>query len=312
MRNDFIIHDLIAVQLILLLIVPSFGYSQQVVKLWPEKIPGAIVNPAITEEKIVTEDGSYRIQHVIEPTLTLYFPTQTKATGAAVIICPGGGYARLAMSHEGIEIAQWLNASGIVGIILKYRLPDDAIMENKTIGPLQDIQEAVRLVRRHARLWQIDPEKIGVIGFSAGGHLAASISTHFDERVYDADSTSARPNFAILIYPVISMKPQITHSGSRRNLLGDNPDSALVHFYSNEMQVTAETPATFLVHAGDDKSVPVQNSIDYFMALNQQAVPAELHIYERGGHGFGLGKRTTAADWPSGCLRWLKSRGIIE
>lgn len=304
--------NLLVVPFALLLIVHSFAYSQQVVKLWPEKIPGAIVNPAITEQKIVADDGSYRIQHVTEPTLTLYFPTREKNTGAAVIICPGGGYARLAMSHEGIEIAQWLSANGILGILLKYRLPDDAIMENKTIGPLQDIQQSVRLVRRQARLWQIDPQKIGVIGFSAGGHLAATLSTHFDKKVYDADTTSARPNFAILIYPVISMRQQITHIGSRRNLLGDSPDSALVEFFSNELQVTAETPATFLVHAGDDKSVPAKNSIDYFVALNQHAVPAELHIYEQGGHGFGLGRETTAADWPSACLRWLKFSGVIE
>ncbi|MDZ7376054.1 MAG: alpha/beta hydrolase [candidate division KSB1 bacterium] len=221
----------------LLLLVSSTGYSQEVIKLWSDKIPGARVNTAIAEEKIVIENGSYRIQHVIEPTLMLYFPKPEQANGAAVIICPGGGYARLAMSHEGIEIAQWLAANGIVGIILKYRLPDDAIMENKAIGPLQDIQEAVRMARRNSQRWQIDPKKIGVIGFSAGGHLAASISTHFNKKIYDADSTSARPNFAILIYPVISMKPRITHIGSRNNLLGEAPDSAVVELFSNELQV---------------------------------------------------------------------------
>jgi acetyl esterase/lipase len=301
----------ITIQLTLLVIVHSIGYSQ-VLKIWPEKIPGAIDNAAIAEEKIVAKDGNYRIQHVTEPTLTLYFPTQVKANGVAVIICPGGAYASLAMTHEGIEIADWLNANGIVGILLKYRLPDDAIMVNKTIGPLQDIQEAVRIVRRNSHLWYIDPEKIGVMGFSAGGHLAASISTHFKENIYDADSTSARPDFAILLYPVISMKPQITHSGSRKNLLGDAPDQEQVRFFSNELQVTAETPPSFLVHAADDQSVPVQNSIDYFVALNLHRVPAELHIYEKGGHGFGLNKKTTAADWPEACLRWLKSRGVIE
>lgn len=296
----------------LLLLVSSTGYSQEVIKLWSGKIPGARVNTAIAEEKIVIENGSYRIQHVIEPTLMLYFPKPEQANGAAVIICPGGGYARLAMSHEGIEIAQWLAANGIVGIILKYRLPDDAIMENKAIGPLQDIQEAVRMARRNSQRWQIDPKKIGVIGFSAGGHLAASISTHFNKKIYDADSTSARPDFAILIYPVISMKASITHPGSRNNLLGEAPDSAVVELFSNELQVSAETPPTFLVHAADDKSVSVQNSIEYFVALNQHGVPAELHIYEQGGHGFGLGKNTTAADWPSACLRWLKSRGVFK
>lgn len=296
----------------LLLLVSSTGYSQEVIKLWSDKIPGARVNTAIAEEKIVIENGSYRIQHVIEPTLMLYFPKPEQANGAAVIICPGGGYARLAMSHEGIEIAQWLAANGIVGIILKYRLPDDAIMENKAIGPLQDIQEAVRMARRNSQRWQIDPKKIGVIGFSAGGHLAASISTHFNKKIYDADSTSARPDFAILIYPVISMKAPITHPGSRDNLLGEAPDSAVVELFSNELQVSAETPPTFLVHAADDKSVSVQNSIEYFVALNQHGVPAELHIYEQGGHGFGLGKKTTAADWSSACLRWLKSRGVFK
>ena len=187
-------------------------------------------------------------------------------------------------------------------------------MENKSIGPLQDVQESIRLVRRHAKEWGIDPNKIGVIGFSAGGHLAATASTLYNDKVYDNDGTSARPDFSILVYGVISMEPEITHAGSHNNLLGENPDKKLVDHFSNELQVNENTPPAFLVHADDDKTVPVQNSINYFLALKKYNVPAELHIYERGGHGFGLAQNRigeTESNWPEACKNWLIMRGLL-
>lgn len=279
----------------------------KILKVWPDKIPGAIESSSVKEDSLRLENGGLRISKVSDPTLKIYFPPKEKMNGAAVVICPGGGYARLAIDHEGDSIAVWLNKNGIAGIILKYRLPNDAIMKNKSVGPLQDVQEAVRIVRRNAKEWNLNPRKIGVIGFSAGGHLASTISTHFDEKVYESDTTSAQPDFSILIYPVISMSKQITHNGSRTNLLGENPDQQLIDYFSNELQVTKDTPPTFLVHAMDDKTVPVQNSINYFSALKRYDIPSELHIYEKGGHGFGLAKnRGTESQWPNACIEWLK------
>jgi len=219
----------------------------------------------------------------------------------------------LAIKHEGAEVAVWLNSLGITAFVLKYRLPDDAIMKDKTIGPLQDVQEAIRCVRRRANEWAIDPAKIGLMGFSAGGHLASSGATHFKDKVYELiDTISARPDFSILIYPVISMDPAITHQGSKNNLLGKNPADDLVMRFSNERQVNGQTPPTFLVHSIDDNAVPVQNSIDYTMALKKFNIPCELHIYEKGGHGYGLGRTNgTESTWPQACGKWLKARGYI-
>ena len=185
-------------------------------------------------------------------------------------------------------------------------------MKNKTIGPLQDAQEAIRMVRRNAEKWKLDPTKIGIIGFSAGGHLAATVSTQFNKKVYDSkDTTSARPDFSILMYPVISMQDGITHKGSKTNLLGENPSAALVENYSNEKQVDATTPKTFIVHATDDKAVPVENSINYYLALKQNKIPVEMHLYENGGHGFGLGTDGTNKNWSKACENWLISNGFI-
>jgi acetyl esterase/lipase len=186
-------------------------------------------------------------------------------------------------------------------------------MANKEFGPLEDVQEAFRLIRRHAEEWRIDPNKIGIAGFSAGGHLASTISTHFNVSVYKNDTTSARPNFAILVYPVITMLSPNTHSGSRKRLLGNNPSEEQCKLFSNELQVTSDTPPTFIVHAADDPSVPVQNSMQYFNALNKFKIPSELHIYQKGGHGFGLGKdKGTTAQWFDSCIKWLKESNFIK
>jgi len=230
-----------------------------------------------------------------------------------VIICPGGGYWGIAIDHEGKQIAEWFNSFGVSAFVLKYRLPDETIMEDKSIGPLQDAQEAIRLVRRNAKGWNINPEKIGIMGFSAGGHLASTASTHFNEKVYEPiDQTSARPNFSILIYPVISMDSAITHAGSRLFLLGEHPSEALVKRFSNELQVTDQTPPAFMVHSLNDEVVPAQNSILYALAMKQHRVACELHLFEHGGHGYGLGRSDdTESSWPDICKRWLKSNDLL-
>jgi len=290
------------------------GFSQTLtIKLWPDGIPGSITDASYVE-KITTVDGRItRCERVVNPDLTVFLPAPDKANGAAVLICPGGGYGALAFDHEGNAIAKWLNDNGIAGIILKYRLPSDQIMKDKSTGPLQDAQEAMRVIRRNASDWKIDPGKVGVIGFSAGGHLASTLSTHYAEKVYEVkDNSSARPDFSLLIYPVVSFDTTITHRGSRNNLIGIKPDARLVERFSNELQITNETPPAFLVHSADDKAVPVMNSIGYFKGLQKNNIPAELHVFQKGGHGYGLAiDRGTESSWPDLCIRWLKQIGIF-
>ncbi len=282
------------------------------VKLWPDGIPGSVADDAYIENITVTDGRVTRCERVKNPDLTVFLPAWDKATGTAVLICPGGGYGALAFDHEGNAIARWLNENGIAAIILKYRLPSDRIMKDKSVGPLQDAQEAMRIIRRNAKEWNIDPGKIGVIGFSAGGHLASTLSTHFDERVYPAaDNTSARPDFSLLIYPVISFDTTFTHRGSRNNLIGLNPGKDLVRHFSNETQITAETPPAFLVHSADDKAVPVLNSISYFNWLQKHGINNEIHVFQKGGHGYGLAEgRGTESSWPGLCINWLKASGF--
>jgi acetyl esterase/lipase len=293
--------------------VAQAASSRFVVKLWPGTPPGARVDPAYKE--IVTyrdnnpDKPSYR--QVTEPALEVFLPAAEKATGTAMVICPGGSYAGLAYDHEGIQVARWCNELGIAGIILKYRLPSDAIMENKVVGPLQDAQEAIRTVRRRAQEWHVDPARVGIIGFSAGGSLAATASTMFDERVYEpADAVSARPDFSILVYPVISMQAGVTHPGSRKNLLGPDPDAALVDRFSADQRVGPQTPPAFLVHSADDAVVPIENSIRYFLALKKNGVAGELHAYPHGGHGYGLGiKPDSPTRWTEVLKVWLQTNG---
>jgi acetyl esterase/lipase len=249
--------------------------SKEVQLLWPDGAPGAKG----------TEDGD-------KPSITIYLPEKDKANGAAVVIFPGGGYGHLAMDHEGHQIAEWLNSFGVAGFIVKYRHSRSGASYRHP-APLQDAQRAIRTVRSGAKKWNIDPGRIGIIGFSAGGHLASSLGTHFKNRYSEVkdgiDRVSCRPDFMILMYPVISFTESFTHKGSRRNLLGENPDQELVVNLSNENQITAETPPTFLVFGDDDKVVPVENGIAFYLGLKKAKVPAEMHIYEKGRHGFGLG-----------------------
>ena len=286
----------------------SANAQNNVLKIWPDGIPGSIININYFEKSMVTNERVSRYEKVTDPSITVFLPAVEKATGAAVLICPGGGYGVLSFDHEGFAIARWLNDNGIAGIILKYRLPSDLIMKDKSVGPLQDAQEAMRIIRRKASEWKIDPRKIGVIGFSAGGHLASTLSTHYAEKVYEIkDTTSARPDFSLLIYPVISFDSSFTHSGSRKNLIGDNPSDEAVKHFSNELLITDNTPPAFLVHSADDKVVPVKNSIVYFEGLVKNNIPAELHVFQKGGHGYGLAiNNGTQSAWPDLCLNWLK------
>ena len=273
--------------------------SHEVVLLWPDGAPGAKG----------TDEGD-------KPTLTIYLPDKEKATGAAVVIFPGGGYGHLAMDHEGHQIAEWLNSFGVAGFIVKYRHRNSGAGYGHP-APLQDAQRAIRMVRSRAGEWGVDPGRIGIIGFSAGGHLASSAGTHFQTRYSEPadeiDRSSCRPDFMILMYPVISFTEWYTHKGSRRNLLGENPGEDLMESFSNEKQVTPETPPTFLVHADDDEVVPPENSIAFYLALRKAKVPAEMHIYEKGGHGFGPGAgKGACSSWMARCTDWMKGRGLLD
>jgi len=297
----------------LIIVGASLSAQSSVIDLWNGKVPGSIYNS--TYKETVDSVSWIKIRFVTNPSLHVYQAPAGKNTGTAVVVCPGGGYYGLSYVGEGVEVAKWLNQLGVTAVVLHYRLPDDAIMQNKTIAPLQDGQEAIRIVRRNAMKWGIDPHKIGIIGFSAGGHLASTVSTHFDEKVYESkDSTSARPDFSLLIYPVISMDSTITHWGSRESLLGKTPSAELVKYFSNEMQVNAKTPPAFIVHAMDDYYVPTQNSIRYALALRENKIPCELHLYEHGGHGFGLGinHTDTESTWTKACEKWLKVNGFLD
>ncbi|MGQ7945478.1 alpha/beta hydrolase [Flavobacterium sp. WC2509] len=280
--------------------------------LWSE-IPGVIKNDTYKEEPRLDAQGNRTgIRKVIEPTLIPFLVENKSSKNAAVIICPGGGYAVLSIDKEGINVAKWFNSIGISAFVLKYRLPADAIMKDKTVGPLQDAQEAIRTLRRNAVKWNLDVTKIGIMGFSAGGHLASTASTHYEDKVYDTkEDISARPDFSMLIYPVISMEKGITHNGSKESLLGKTASDDLIIKYSNEKAVNEKTPPTFLVHATDDNAVPVENSINYYLALKKNKVPAEMHLYQNGGHGFGLGTKGTNTDWPTACEHWLVANKII-
>jgi acetyl esterase/lipase len=297
------------VLIISFLIVKQFLSAQDVLPLY-EKVPNS--KPVPDKEERTVTDGNLRISKVSVPTLTVFIPTVSKEKRTAVIICPGGSYIRLSFSHEGTEVAKLFNEWGIAAFVLKYRLPNDTTMIDKTTGPLQDAQRAIQMVRENAAKWNIDPNKIGIMGFSAGGHLAATSSTHFDKAVIDnPNNTSLRPDFSILVYPVISLTDSFAHMGSRINLIGNNPSPELIKEYSNELQVTSRTPPAFLVHAGDDKTVKVHNSIMYYEALLKNNVQAELHLYQKGGHGFGLTNKTTNDPWAERLKNWLLNNSYL-
>lgn len=286
------------------------GTPAPVLPLYSGAIPDS--KPSQVRETSVTEAAGVRIASVVQPTLTVFMPDRAKATGTSVIICPGGGYSFLAMTHEGYDVAKRLNELGVAAFVLKYRLPDDRSQPDKTIAPLLDAQQALRLVRQLAPKYNLNPERIGMMGFSAGGHLAATAGTHFARPVGDNPGpASVRPAFLVLLYPVISFSDSIMHKGSRDNLLGPSPGAEQIRQYSNELQVSAQTPPTFLMQAEDDKTVPVQNSLVFYQALHRHHVPAEMHIYPKGGHGFGMNNATTKDQWMDRLQNWLDANGWL-
>jgi acetyl esterase/lipase len=280
--------------------------AQTVLPLYPEGIPNSRTTP--DEEKSDSADGILIISKISRPTLTVYLPPKEKATGVAVIICPGGGYSIVAAGHEGADVAKRFNEVGITAFVLKYRIPSDQTMINKEIGPLQDAQRAIQIVRSRAAEWGVDPHRTGMMGFSAGGHLASTAGTHFNKSYIDNPRhINLRPDFLLLIYPVISFTDSIGHIGSRDNLLGKHPSPEKIVAYSNEMQVTDQTPPAFLVHAKDDPAVPYANSEAFASALRKHHIPVKIFLFEKGGHGFGLINKTSDIRWMDECLAWMKS-----
>jgi acetyl esterase/lipase len=270
--------------------------------LWPKSAPGERGDIGVEQDMTKPSDSLYggkrvvRIGNVSIPTITLYRPAQDKDTGAAVVVCPGGGYEILSMDLEGTEVCQWLNSVGVTAVLLKYRVPARNGLERYT-APLQDVQRALGLVRYHATEWHLDPKRIGIIGFSAGGHLSAAASTRFDKRTYEvvdeSDKVSCRPNFAMLIYPAYLIRRV-------------GPDLA------PELTVTTNTPPTFLVQTEDDQ-IHVENALFYYLALKKANVPAELHLFAKGGHAYGLRKSDKAVmSWPQRAGEWMRELGVLE
>ena len=298
-----------SILLVIFVFLALCGKTQNLtMPLWEDDIPN--YKPSDDTEQADT-NGIVRISKVQKPDMSVYLPSKSNATGQAVVICPGGGYSILAYDWEGTDVAKWLNSKGIAGIVLKYRFPGSKSNIVRHKSPLLDAQRALRLTRYHAEEWNINPDKIGVMGFSAGGHLASTLGTHFDEVKSGIEDpvamASSRPDFMILVYPVISFDPKFGHIGSRNNLLGKNPDQELIDRFSNEKQVTADTPPTFLIHAGDDGGVPVENSLMFYKALQEHDVPAEMHIFPEGGHGFGLAlENEHLHTWTDLCIDWMK------
>ncbi|MGV3703876.1 MAG: alpha/beta hydrolase [Arcticibacter sp.] len=288
------------------------GFGQTVIPLYTGKIPNSI-KAEYKEERAVGSDGRIKFSKVSTPTLEIYLPPAQTNTGAAVLIIPGGGYSGIAYSHEGIDIAKEFNAFGVAAFVLKYRLPSDQIMSDKSIGPLQDAQQAIKTIRARSAEWKIDASRVGILGFSAGGHLASTAGTQFNKAVIDnKENTNLRPDFMVLVYPVISLSDSLMHKGSRDNLLGPNPTPENIRKFSSDLQVTPQTPPTLLVHAGDDKGVKVGNSISFYEALIRNGVPAEMHLYPTGGHGFGQVPGRTPDRWTDRVQHWLKAINIVK
>ncbi|RFS16658.1 alpha/beta hydrolase [Emticicia sp. C21] len=288
-------------------------YAQnETILLYTGTAPGSTGKQVPEDSK--TTDGITRVKDVTQPALIVY-PAKKKTTDATVIICPGGGYGILAIDHEGYDIAKWFNERGMTAFVLKYRLPQEDLFDNDEIRPLQDAQQAIRIVRKNAAKYGVSPDKVGIMGFSAGGHLASTASTHFATQVGDITdpSVSVRPDFSLLIYPVITFNDRFTHFGSRDNLIGKNPPVEKIEWYSNDKQVTKDTPPTFLVSTTDDGVQP-ENSIAYFLACKKNKVPVEMHIYEKGGHGYGLKKkgRGPVETWAARMEDWLKDRKLMK
>jgi acetyl esterase/lipase len=274
-----------------------------------KKIPNFIEAP--NNEVETTTAGILRISKVSVPGYQ-FFSAGSDGTKPCVVICPGGGYGILAASHEGTDVAKYFNSIGVHALVLKYRIPSDANQQEKEWAPLQDAQQAIHLVRKNAKKWNVDPTKVGIMGFSAGGHLASTLATHYDDRKIKAKSSiSFRPDFQILIYPVISFG-KFAHKGSRNNLLSPDTTAEKIAYFSNELHINKQSPPAFLVHAKDDKAVPVENSLIYAQQLKDNEVEAEVFLYEAGGHGFGMKNSTSAAKWTDSLKSWLEKNSILK
>jgi acetyl esterase/lipase len=309
-----------SIQLAFLIYSPaqeSLFESRQEIFLWAGTPPGSEnlqLEEVILDRSTDTLIRNRAFSSIGKPSIFPYLPENPN--GTAILICPGGAYSHLTFDKEGVDIAEWFNSIGVSAFILKYRLPAEGHSHRKNV-PLMDAQRALRVIRAHADEWKIDTSKIGVIGFSAGGHLASSLGTLFDKDVYtyqdSADQESARPDFMILMYPVISMKDPIMHAGSKKNLLGASPVEDEIIQYSTNLQITNTTPPTFIVHASDDKAVLPENSLLFYRGLLNANVIAELHMFEKGGHGFGIRQaRGTVSNWTLLCEQWLLVNGFCK
>ena len=265
-------------------------------------------------------DESGRIYRKVANPQIWYYPSQKSKSvkdKAAVLIIPGGGYEALWIDKEGVDVAKWLNGLGISAFVLKHRIPYWEGKECRSDVALADAQRAMRIIRKNSKKWEINSKKIGVLGFSAGGHLASTLSTHHDQGIrrsnLEIEKFASRPDFSILIYPVVTMKQPYVHMGSRKSLIGNAPSNEIVEYFSNEMQVKADTPPAILIHSDNDLGVLVENSVNYYLALRKHKIPAALHVWEDGGHGYGLAKgQGSIKDWPIICQNWMIQRKLIN
>ena len=294
---------------ITLALMMSISATAQYEPLYKKKVPNFI--EAANEESEAVTGGILRISKVSVPGYAFFSAGEDDKEKPCVIICPGGGYGILAAQHEGTDVAKFFNSIGVHAVVLKYRIPSAKHQEHKEIAPLQDAQQAIYLVRKNAKKWGVDPDKIGIMGFSAGGHLASSLGVHYnDPKLNFKGKTSLRPDFQVLVYPVISFG-KYAHLGSRNNLLSPDTTASLINYYSNELQVNAQTPPAFLVHAKDDKAVPIENSEMYLAQLKKFGVAGELYVYEKGGHGFGMNNKTSDVKWTALLTKWMQQMKII-
>jgi acetyl esterase/lipase len=282
--------------------------AQITIPLYVDKIPNS--KPSKDDELTENKDGITIVSKISKPTLSVFLPAKGNACGTAVIIFPGGGYWVNAISHEGTDVAKRFAAAGVAAFVVKYRIPDSVTMIDKEIGPLQDAQQAILTVRNRAAEWSVKPDRIGIMGFSAGGHLASTVGTHFSTNTL-GEPGNFRPDFMMLIYPVITFQNNVGHLGSRDQLIGKKPSKEKIDLYSNDLHVNVQTPPAFLVHASDDNGVKPENSIIFYQALLKNKVKAEMHLYQNGGHGFGMNNKTTKDDWFDRGLNWLRANGWL-
>jgi acetyl esterase/lipase len=288
------------------------GSAQNIIPLYPDSVPNS--KPVIIEEKSDTdESGMIRISNITKPTIEVFLPPKEKANGTGVIIFPGGSYRMVSYTLEGTQLAQRFNEMGVTAFVVKYRLPSDEMMIDKETGPAMDAQRAIQWVRENVKQWGLNKDRIGIMGFSAGGHLASTVGTHFDKQFLPGrKKVNLRPDFMILGYPVISFADSIGHMGSRTNLLGPNPSPEKIKEYSNELHVTKRTPPTYLVHAEDDSTVKVQNMLLFATALQKNKVPFDFYLYEKGGHGFGINNKTSEVKWMDLVEVWMRKNGWLD